>query len=104
MAKILKRSIYRNDYELINFWIKNPLIKKKTQVNEIFRNKSIKIILSDNIRIGIELKKKNKKFYFIYPSYYTLGYLNNKFSYKIYGKNFEDVRYFYNEVKKKRKY
>lgn len=101
MAKILTRSIYRNDYELINFWIKNPLIKKKINVNKIFTNKNIKIILSDNIRIGIQLSKKNKKFYFIYPSYYTLGYLNKKFSNKVYGKNFEDVNYFYDEIKKK---
>ena len=101
MAKILTRSIYRNDYKLINFWIKDSLIKNKIQINKIYPNKNIKIIISDNIRIGMQLKKKNREFYFIYPSYYTLGYLNKNFSYKVYGKNFENVNYFYDEIKKK---
>ena len=49
----------------------------------------------------MELTKNNKKYHFVYPNYYTFGYLNKKFSNKVYGKKYEDVVSFYNEIKRK---
>ncbi len=100
MGKISVRPIYKNDYELINFWMKNPLINKKIKKIKIPTKKKLKIIISDNIRIGMQLTKNNKKFHFVYPSYYTLGYLSKKFSDNVYGKKYEDIDYFYKEIKK----
>jgi len=94
LNKILIRSIYKNDYELIDFWMENPLINKKIKKFKITNKKKIKIVISDNIRIGLQFKKKDKEYYFIYPSYYTFGYLSKKFTDKIYGKKYEDVNYF----------
>lgn len=101
MRKISIRPIYKNDYKLINFWIKNSIINEKVKISKIYYKKKINIIISDNIRIGMQIKKKNKKYNFIYPVYYTLGYLSKKFSDKVYGKKYEDVDVFYNEIKKK---
>ena len=48
----------------------------------------------------MQLKKKNRIYNFIYPIYYTFGYINKKFAQKSFGKNFEDVGQFYKEVTK----
>ena len=100
MNKILFRSAYKNDYELIKYWIQNPLIKEKIKKIKILPKKKIKIIVSDNIRVGMRIKKENKEYYFIYPNYYTLGYLSKKFIHRVYGKNCEDINNFYKEIKK----
>ena len=100
MRNILIRNLYKNDYEIINFWLNNPVIKEKKKKFKIKKNKNIKIIISDNIRVGLQLKKKNRIYNFIYPIYYTFGYINKKFAQKSFGKNFEDVGQFYKEVTK----
>ncbi len=58
MRNILIRNLYKNDYEIINFWLNNPVIKEKKKKFKIKNNKNIKIIISDNIRVGLQLKKK----------------------------------------------
>ena len=98
MNKISIRPVYKNDHELINFWIKNSLISEKKKNFKILNKNKIKILVSDNIRIGMRILKKNKKFYFIYPTYYTFGYLDKFFLNKVYGKDFEDVKTFYKEI------
>ena len=80
--------------------MENPLINKKIKKFKITNKKKIKIVLSDNIRIGLQLKKKNKEYYFVFPIYYTFGYLSKKFTDKVYGKKYEDVNHFYKEIKK----
>ena len=100
MRNILIRNLYKNDYEIINFWLNNPVIKEKKKKFKIKKNKNIKIIISDNIRVGLQLKKKNRIYNFIYPIYYTFGYIYKKFAQKSFGKNFEDVGQFYKEVTK----